>query len=618
VNGPRLAPGHLGLRQRVYLLMAVGIFFPVALMAGLGFYWLRALDERLLGGRVSAASTVAAHYDQELTGDLEILQRLASGMGPRLVKGSPADEAQAVQTAFSHFRHREAVYILDADRKVVAEAPHGRAYAAPRVAMGLVDEVLRTGLPRLSGLVTDAQGSVVNELVPVRDYSGAVVGVAGGTFDPMHRDFDHMLRMLKRGQTGVADLVDSNGSILASTEARRVGGRTGCQGALAPLLAERRADWMRLPHGCPLEGEAKGAELSLVTFAPLSSAPWGVVVHQTASEALPTEGGVPWILVTGLLAAQLVLAGVFAWGAARSVTQPLAVLTQEAERIASGRLDWPIPPLGEDEVGHLGWSLDRMRQSIKALVERVERANEELEVRVAERTRSLDDANAELRVREAARGEMLRKVITAQEDERKRVARELHDETTQDLAVLLMRIDRASEAIRSGGSPGLDEVKALATRCLEDVHRLILDLRPSVLDDLGLLSAIRWYAERALTSRGVSVRCEFGELGRLPPELETALFRMCQEAMSNVARHAQASRVLIQVSIEGHEIHVDIEDDGRGFDAEAVAKREGRRPFGLVGIRERAELVDGHARIESTPGAGTRVEVRIPLPVEVA
>ena len=156
----------------------------------------------------------------------------------------------------------------------------------------------------------------------------------------------------------------------------------------------------------------------------------------------------------------------------------------------------------------------------------------------------------------------------------------------------------------------------MATRALDDVHRLILDLRPSVLDDLGLLSAIRWYADRTLTARGIAVRCEFGELGRLPPELETALFRLCQEAMSNVARHAQATQVLVEVAVSGREIAVDVEDDGRGFDPEAVARREGRRPWGLLGIRERAELLGGAARIESSPGNGTRVSVRIPLPVE--
>jgi signal transduction histidine kinase len=207
-------------------------------------------------------------------------------------------------------------------------------------------------------------------------------------------------------------------------------------------------------------------------------------------------------------------------------------------------------------------------------------------------------------------------VITAQEDERKRVARELHDETTQALAALLMRVDQAADAVRAGTPPALDELRALANRALTDVHRLILDLRPSVLDDLGLASAVQWYGDRTLGPRGVAVRCEVGELPPLTPELQTALFRICQEALSNVARHAQATHVLVELRVEGTTICVDVEDDGVGFDQAAVARREGRPHWGLLGIQERADLLGGRARFDSTPGAGTRVEVRIPLSEE--
>ncbi len=612
------ALGRMGIRRRVYLLMAIGIFFPVALMAGVGWYWLHTLDDRLLSSRVGAVVAVAAHFDQELTGDLELLQRLAAGVGPTLGQGDGVAEDKAVREAFAHFRHREAIFLLDAEQRVLAEAPRGRISAAPLFATPLVEEVLKSGLPRLSGLLVDGRGAMVHELVPVRDQTGAVVGVAGGTFDPGRRGFDRMLALLRRGQTGVAELVDAQGVVIASSEPRRTGSVTECAPQLLAMLKEKRSGAVK-PVECPSPpGSTEERPRELVTFAALGGATWGVVVRQSLDEALPTEGAIPWLAVLTILGAQLSLAGAFAWGAARSVTQPVGVLTTEAERIASGELAWPIPPLGEDEVGRLGQALDRMRMSIKGLVDRVEGANEQLERRVGERTRELAAANEQLRDRELARRDLLRKVITAQEDERKRVARELHDQTTQSLAVLLMRIERASEDIRAGKDPGLDEVKVLATWLLDDVHRLILDLRPSVLDDLGLLSAIRWYAERTLRERGVTVRCEFGELARLPPELETALFRMCQEAMTNIARHAQATQVLIEVGVEGAEVHVDIEDDGKGFDQAEVARRPGRPHWGLLGIAERAELLGGRATIDSSPGAGTRIDVWIPLPQEVS
>ena len=613
-RGPS-AGGGWALRRRVYFLMAVGIFFPLAVISMVSWYWLRDLDGRLQAARVAGAETVAAHFDEELTSDLELLQRLAAGIGGRLEAADPALLQKVVRDAYGHFRHREAIFLLDSTGRVVAEEPHGRVSAAPGATIPLVEEVIASGLPRLSGLQVDERGPLIHELVPVRDLSGVVVGVAGGTFDPSRRDFHKMLRRLRQGKSGRADLVDASGLIISSTEQGLAGQRSECGANLARLVSAKTSLSSRCGDCHAQHGLLSGAD-ELMTFTPLATSPWGLVVRQEAAEASPIEGALPWTAVAAGLLAQIALSALFAWGAARSVTQPLAVLTAEAQRIASGQLDWPIPELGQDEVGHLGLALDTMRRSLQELVGRVERANQELEARVEERTRDLNLANEALRERELARGELLRKVITAQEDERKRVARELHDETTQALAALLMRVDQAGEAVRAGQVPALEELRSLATRALDDVHRLILDLRPSVLDDLGLASAVRWYAERTLSARGVAVRCEFGELPELTPELDTALFRICQETLSNVARHARASHVLVELRCEGRMLCIDVEDDGQGFDLAGVARREGRPHWGLLGIQERADLLGGHARIDSTPGAGTRVEVRIPLSEE--
>ncbi len=617
MTGPAEPTGAVSLRRRVYLLMAVGIFFPVVVMGAAGLVWARALDARLMAGRVSAASAVAAHLDSELMEDLEALQRLAGTVGGILSEADVAPVRRALREAHHQLRHGDATFVLDAHHNLVAEEPSGFLPEEVREVIPLIDEVLANGRPRLSGAIPAARGAVVCELVPIRGWSGEVVGVAGATFRPERRDFEKMLRLLEVGQTGIVDLVDGTGGVIASTERARIGRRVECAPSMAQLAQEKKA--LATPcadchaqHGVALRPKEH------LTFAPLGSAPGGVVVRQAVADALPTEGALPWYVVIGALAGQLVLVGAFAWGAARSVTRPVAVLTEHAERIAGGELAWPIPDLGGDEVGRLGKSLERMRQNLGLLIGNVAEVNAQLEQRVQARTKELNEANARLREREETRSELLRKVITAQEDERKRIARELHDETSQGLAVLAMGIEAAQDALRSGRVPRLEEVKGLAVRTLEDVHRLILDLRPSVLDDLGLLSAIRWYAERYLESRGVAVRCEFGEMRRLPPEMETALFRICQETMGNVARHAQATAVLVQVGIEADEVVVDIEDDGTGFDPKAAAGGEGRRPWGLMGIRERAQILGGVARVESSPGQGTHVAVRIPVPRDLA
>jgi signal transduction histidine kinase len=292
------------------------------------------------------------------------------------------------------------------------------------------------------------------------------------------------------------------------------------------------------------------------------------------------------------------------------------VLGRAARRIADGDLTRPVPVLAGDEVGDLGASFETMRRRLADSMERITHANQELEQRVAERTHDLEQAHDELRARDELRGRLLRQVISAQEEERKRLARELHDETCQKLAALGIRLDTAAQAGSADEvRAGLGEVRALAAQTLEDVHRVIFDLRPSVLDDLGLLAAIQWYAKRKLGPRGIAVRCEVEDADlRLPPEVEIAVFRAVQEALNNVARHSGAENALIELAHTAAALTVTIEDDGHGFSVEEVAvPSESGRGLGLLGLRERIDLVGGQVTVDSSPGDGTRVTIRVPV-----
>ncbi len=620
---PRVrASGSIGLRPRVYLLMATGVAFPLLVAGVVGSYWLNLTEDRLHAGWLSAAQAVAADLDAKVNGDLRVLQQLAASTGGQLSHPAGEKEHRAVARAMDQLQHRAPVYLLDDTGYVVAEALAGSGASIPAAAIDDIADALGDGRPHLSRLVPHLHGHAIYEAVPLRSYKGEVIGVAVSRLDPGTRDFSSVLGLLERGETGSADVVDEAGTIVASTDESRIGRTIRCKVQFGERVRKKEpaAGRCRGCHGTideQGEGMAPAAlEAEVYAFAPLAAAPWGVLVRQDAREALPFDAGVPWAVLGTLLYAFMVV--VFSWGAARSVTQPVSVLTREAERISAGDLSRAIPDLGEDEIGRLGQALDRMRASLRDLILRVANQNAVLEERVEERTHALAEANERLREREAMRGDLLRKVITAQEDERKRLARELHDETSQSLAALAMGIDAASEAIRGGGQPRLDEVKAIAKSTLEDVHRLIFDLRPSVLDDLGLLSAIEWYAERALRKKGVSVRCECEEgASRVSPEIETALFRIVQEALGNVARHAQASAVLVELGRDGQDLRISIEDDGQGFDPAAPVSEEDRKHWGILGIKERAEILGGTARIESAVGKGTRVEVRIPLPAMV-
>ena len=334
--------------------------------------------------------------------------------------------------------------------------------------------------------------------------------------------------------------------------------------ALLPPKLELRDE-----HGGLLAGS--DAPYDTAACERLTVLPWTVAAAEPESEAKAALKSLErrWLVLAPGLAA---FAAVFAWGVSRSVKAPLAKLEKAASRIAAGDLTQPLPVLGSDEIGRLGRSFETMRVAL---------------------------------AKDVTRRRLLRKVITAQEEERKRIARELHDETCQTITALKMKLDAA----------GMEDAQAMAMRSLDELHRIIYDLRPSILDDLGLLPAIRWLAMRGLPPSGVEVRCEFDELpAKLPFEVEIAVFRAVQEAINNIVRHAHAETVLIEVAAAGDTLAIDIEDDGDGFDVASVgAPARSGRGLGILGMREHMELIGGAADVVSSTGKGTRVSLRVPL-----
>jgi signal transduction histidine kinase len=212
----------------------------------------------------------------------------------------------------------------------------------------------------------------------------------------------------------------------------------------------------------------------------------------------------------------------------------------------------------------------------------------------------------------------LRRVLEGQEAERLRLARELHDETGQALTSILLGL-KALEESRSpeDARAAAAELRALIVDTLQSVRRLAVELRPKALDDFGLEAALERLADTFAESSGIAVSVETN-LGnsRLPTEVETALYRIVQESLTNVAKHADATHVSVAVTRTERGVTAVVEDDGCGFGA---GKREnGQGPeqdlgLGLVGMKERVGLLDGRLAIESTEGAGTMIVAEVPL-----
>ncbi len=273
-----------------------------------------------------------------------------------------------------------------------------------------------------------------------------------------------------------------------------------------------------------------------------------------------------------------------AWWLARVLTRPLQEVLLGTQRIEKGDLHTRIPVRAGDEIGELATAFNRM--------------------------------SAALEQKESARQGLLRRAIEAGEEERKRLARELHDHTGQMLTALIAGLGaleaRATDAEQRATVVSLHQ---LAAQTLGDIHDVSRTLRPAALDDLGLIDALEKLCSMVAQRFGKQVNFDnegWADEQRLPAELEVALYRIVQEALTNAVRHANARRIQVFLQLQGGAVLVMVEDDGHGF---ALATRQlDADKFGLLGIEERAALFGGHACLESTPGGGTQLSVSIPVP----
>jgi signal transduction histidine kinase len=253
---------------------------------------------------------------------------------------------------------------------------------------------------------------------------------------------------------------------------------------------------------------------------------------------------------------------------------------------------------GSRELRHLSQAFDDMAETLE---------------------RSMGETKQALGTLHESRARLLalsRSLIGAQEAERHQLARELHDEIGQALTAVGLKLDALlDEDPNPEQREHITEASGVVKHAIDQVRDLSLDLRPSILDDLGLVAALRWYVRRQAEQTGLEIELDAQQLDTRPaPEVETACFRIVQEALTNVARHARARRVKVEVADKGGRVECVVRDDGQGFDVERA--QEGARrggTFGLNSMEERAELAGGTLQLSSTPGRGTEVRARLPL-----
>ncbi len=603
--GPMRGFQRLSLRFRIAGGVLAGL---VVLFSFFGFLALRtinlitdvALEERLRLAQISADSV-----DELLEHTARQLERTAA-----FVEAGPTEEeeGQAAQ-----------VYeLLSEFDRIVRLSPEGRVLwiVPPRADDAgwpfAEDAAVRAALGRTeTSIVAPARGIPADGLIAILvtplDRQDRSAGFLAGELRASHADVS--LLSLPQNEGSVrSEIVDAAGYIVAQSDDGDPGRPDEHVGILVPMIASGRP-------GTTTHHVGNGAD-HVVAYYPFRSRPGGVVVEQTedAALAIPREMQ-RTMLVYGIGA--LLIASAAAWLHAHSVVRPIRRLTGDAARMASGDLDSPIAVSRNDEIGELARRFDEMRIKLRASLEESARWAEELEHRVDVRTREVEERNRELNALNRIRRQLLAKTISAQEEERKRLARALHDDSAQTLIAVLMTLKTAEDALPAapdGALRALGRSRSQLEVALREIREAIMDLRPSALDDLGLAAAVRWYADEHLRPLGIKVAFEIGgDEQRATGAAATAIFRIVQEAVNNVARHSGAGRARIALEFGPSAVLTVVEDDGTGFDPEGLRQpQESGRGLGLLGMRERAELFGGDVEIESGVGQGTSVRVRIP------
>jgi signal transduction histidine kinase len=365
-----------------------------------------------------------------------------------------------------------------------------------------------------------------------------------------------------------------------------------------------------VPFELNLPGEPLG-HMHVMAAANLQMAPWGVAIGGDLDETFVGVSRLRMGLIGLAIIALVVTSGVTLVGA-RLLVAPVQRLTDAAQRIAAGDLRMPLHAAEGGEIGAMATALEHMRRQLLDNIDDLAQLNTTLETRVATRTEELGQQRALAQ-------QLLHRAIAAQEEERARLAHELHDEIGQMLTAVQLSLDRLGKALPAESDVArerLGQVRSLTTQTLSDLRRVIADLRPGILDQLGLAPALDWVGEHTLRPLGLSVTVETQiAQKRLPPAVETILFRIAQEAMHNVARHSGANHLQVSLISTEHDVHLTLVDDGRGFSpSDIAAPFDHGRGLGLAGMHERASLVGGRLEIKSAPGRGTTIHVIIPLP----
>jgi len=559
-----------GLFSQVFL----RIILPVIVLMALVTFGSITLHQRAMRAAVASrnarlARLGAAMLEARLQERLRALERIAARWPD--ASSIPLAELESLAPLFD-----EGIVSLNPTGEILAGIRTERVREALRAApAGWLRKMLQSPGSPQTLILSSTEGSA-RLLIGLGLRGG---GLIGGVSDSA-LGLSEWPTLLRAGPRTHVYLIDPEGRVALASEPSRIGEALGAHPGVAEVL--------RMEPGIAFYRPAGGGDEHVISYAPILSLRGGVLIEEPWIDE--TEPILRYTLLTPLLILTIAVASLMllelGW---RRVVRPLQILGQRAIRLAWGdfqAIQQPVGGVGE---------IEDLQRILQEMAEQIRRYQGGMRDYIAALTR-------------------------AQEEERQRMARELHDELVQSLVAIAQRI-RLIEWQLPPGPEGeelrraLQALSGMIRQTIQEVRRLIQALRPLYLEELGLVSALEALME-STAREGLEVTLEVsGEERRLPAEMELALYRIAQEGLSNVIRHAQARQVTLRLAFGAEGITLTLEDDGVGFvPPETPGELAMRGHFGLMGMYERAARLGGHFSIRSAPGQGTRIVAFLPYP----
>jgi signal transduction histidine kinase len=599
------------MQKKIIIAITLQVIVIASTLGIISYITINESIDRLLASRLALARIIANDVEVFINNNLNRLYDISLSGKIDLRDGNLEPEKRMLETAYNYSPFTEGVFILDKHgNEILAYPPHAE-YFSNFTHIDIFNQVLRLGKSVISNVYTfeRTKQKVIFMIVPLWDSEGNVDGIVGGILSPTSHSINQLLHNTKVGENSFIDIIDSNEVVIASDNTLRVLHHHDRNLDLSRMIREVEPGIVECKDGCYADDKLPKGTDELLAFVPLTVAPWGVVIGQPEKEIFAPAISLrnKFILLVLIFIGTSI---VFSFGMTKNIVLPLRKLITSTDKIASGDLSIPVGDLGSHEILTLSKSFDTMRQKLAESIERVNMHNIELENRVAARTLEIKESREKIE-------QLLKQSISTQEHERKRIARQLHDTILQDISAMLIKMDTIRHHNSLFDPDAIDDIKIIMINTIDNIYAVIKDLRPSIIDDLGIEASIDWLLNNHLKKKGITyyVDNKFTIKRRFPPEIEIALFRMLQEAIINVTRHSNAKNVF--VTLEGSESHIAIylKDDGIGFDTRNLKRHyvEDGRGLGILGMQERALLVNGELNLQSKPGSGTKVSIRIPL-----